>query len=133
MRKRGGKTRGNLGRSDCSGYEIVNKAAGAWNKLPIFRLVSVSIVRYPAHVMSVQPAVSGEERNRNDPVTFHRIMQSMVGDRLKARYQPPKKLSHELFVLMLQLKDREHSAKKAAGQKAKPAKIKPRRAVAASL
>lgn len=81
--------------------------------------------------MSVQIAVLAEERDCNDPVT---IMQSMIGDRLKARYQPQKKLSHELFVLMLQLKDREQqSVKKAEAKRAKSSKAKPRRAVAASL
>ncbi len=83
--------------------------------------------------MSVQTAVLAEEHDRNDPVTFHRIMQSMIGDRLKARYQPPKKLSHELFVLMLQVKDREEPVKKKEAKRAKPSKARPRRTVTASL
>ena len=88
--------------------------------------------------MSVQTGVSTAESDRNEPVTFHRIMQSMIGDGLKARYAPPKRLSHELFVLMLQIKDQEqHDAKiKAPKLKApKPKSAKPRRpkAVAAAL
>jgi hypothetical protein len=45
--------------------------------------------------------------NTNDPVTLHRIMQTMIGDGLRERYQPPQKLSHELFVVLLQLKEEE--------------------------
>jgi hypothetical protein len=44
------------------------------------------------------------------PVTLHRIMQSMIGEGLKERYQPPQKLSHELFVVLLQLKEKERLA-----------------------
>ena len=47
----------------------------------------------------------------DDPVTLHRIMQRMVGDGLKERYEAPQKLSHELFVLMLQIKDQERREK----------------------
>ncbi len=78
--------------------------------------------------ISVPLVVPAAERDRNDPVTLYRVMQSMIGDRLKARYSPPKKLSHELFVLMLQLKDREQREKKADGRKAKPRKAKAQRA-----
>jgi hypothetical protein len=52
--------------------------------------------------MSVQPADNG-----HDPVTLHRVMQSMIAECLKKRYQPAQILSHELFVLLLQLKERE--------------------------
>jgi hypothetical protein len=47
------------------------------------------------------------DQDQNDPVTLHRIMQTMIGEGLKARYRPPQKLSHEIFVLMLQLKEEE--------------------------
>jgi hypothetical protein len=53
------------------------------------------------------PAVRAAARDDNDPVTLHRIMQSMVGEGLKERYAPPQKLSHELFVLMMQLRENE--------------------------
>ena len=43
----------------------------------------------------------------NDPVTLHRTMQMTIGDGLRERYQPPQKLSHELFVVLMQLKEEE--------------------------
>jgi hypothetical protein len=49
--------------------------------------------------------------DNNDPVTLHRIMQSMIGDGLKQRYAPPQRLSHELFVLMMQLSENERRGK----------------------
>ena len=42
----------------------------------------------------------------------------MIGDGLKARYEAPKKLSHELFVLMLQLKEQERCDSNARQEKA---------------
>ena len=69
--------------------------------------------------MSFSICPSDLESDRNDPVTLHRVMQNMIGDGLKARYAPPKKLSHELFVLMLQLKEQEQRALKAKVQRAK--------------
>jgi hypothetical protein len=57
------------------------------------------------------PAVSAAARDDNDPVTLHRIMQSMIGEGLKERYAPPQKLSHELFVLMMQLRENERRGK----------------------
>jgi hypothetical protein len=41
------------------------------------------------------------------PVTLHRIMQKMIGEGLREHYKPPQKLSHELFVLLMQLKEQE--------------------------
>jgi hypothetical protein len=38
-------------------------------------------------------------------------MQSMIGDGLKQRYAPPQRLSHELFVLMMQLSENERRGK----------------------
>jgi hypothetical protein len=43
----------------------------------------------------------------DEPVTLHRIMQMMIGKELRERYQPPQKLSHALFVLLMQLKEQE--------------------------
>ena len=54
------------------------------------------------------PAAAPED---DDPVTLHRIMQSMIGEGLKARYEPPQKLSHELFVLLMQLRENERLGK----------------------
>ena len=45
------------------------------------------------------------------PVTLHRIMQTMIGEELRERYQPPQKLSHELFVLLMQLQENERRGK----------------------
>lgn len=60
------------------------------------------------------------------PVTLHRTMQSMIGEGLKERYQPPQKLSHELFVLLMQLQENETRGKARRAQ----AKREPARAMA---
>jgi hypothetical protein len=57
------------------------------------------------------PAARAAARDYNDPATLHRIMQSMIGEGLKERYEPPQKLSHELFVLMMQLRENERPGK----------------------
>jgi hypothetical protein len=44
----------------------------------------------------------------DEPVTLHRTIQMMLGEKLRAYYRPPKRLSHELFVLMMQIKEQEH-------------------------
>jgi hypothetical protein len=46
-------------------------------------------------------------RGENDPVTLHRTMQTMIGDGLRQHYQAPQKLSHELFVVLMQLNEEE--------------------------
>jgi len=43
----------------------------------------------------------------NEPVTLHQTIQMMLGEKLRAHYRPPKKLSHELFVLMMQIREEE--------------------------
>jgi hypothetical protein len=50
---------------------------------------------------------SPADARSDDPVTLHRIMQTMIGEGLKERYEPPQRLSHELFVLLMQLNERE--------------------------
>jgi hypothetical protein len=45
--------------------------------------------------------------DHDGPATLHRTIQLMLGERLRAYYRPPKKLSHELFVLMMQMKEQE--------------------------
>ena len=62
------------------------------------------------------PAVGATAPDDNDPATLHRIMQSMIGEGLKKRYAPPQKLSHELFVLMMQLKENERRRKARSAQ-----------------
>jgi len=65
----------------------------------------------------VEPAAAAPERDGNDPVTLHRTMQMMIGEGLRQHYQPPQKLSHELFVTLMQLNEEErrrNAAKRAA-------------------
>jgi hypothetical protein len=47
------------------------------------------------------------DRQTDDPVTLHRIMQTMIGQELRERYEAPQKLSHELFVLLMQLNEQD--------------------------
>jgi len=58
--------------------------------------------------------------DRDEPATLHRTIQLMLGERLRAYYRPPTKLSHELFVLMMQMKEQErrHANAVAAALKA---------------
>jgi hypothetical protein len=63
------------------------------------------------------------DHEQNDPVTLHRVIQSMIGQGLKTHYQPPPRLSHELFVLLLQIKEQERNA-----APAKPPASRPKRA-----
>lgn len=63
----------------------------------------------------------------NAPVTLHRIMQAMIGEGLRERYQPPQKLSHELFVLLVQLRENERSGK---ARRAQPKRGRARAAAA---
>jgi len=48
----------------------------------------------------------------DEPVTLHRIIQTMIGQELRERYEAPQKLSHELFVLLMQLNERERKRKR---------------------
>jgi hypothetical protein len=50
------------------------------------------------------------------PATLHGVMQTMIGDGLRRHYLAPKKLSHELFVLLLQLKEEENKRDRTAAQ-----------------
>lgn len=47
------------------------------------------------------------EHESDRPATLDRIMQKMIGEGLREHYKRPKKLSHGLFVLMMQLKEQE--------------------------
>lgn len=47
---------------------------------------------------------------QNGPVTLHRVVQTMLAEGLRTHYQPPQRLSHELFVLLLQIKEQERGA-----------------------
>jgi hypothetical protein len=54
------------------------------------------------------------------PATLHGVMQMMIGDGLRRHYQAPNKLSHELFVLLMQLREEERKTQPS------PAPSKPR-------
>lgn len=57
------------------------------------------------------PAAAPAARDENDPVTLHRTMQTMIGHGLRQHYQAPQKLSHELFVVLMQLNEEERRHK----------------------
>jgi hypothetical protein len=60
------------------------------------------------------------EHESDRPATLDRVMQKMIGEGLREHYKPPKKLSHGLFVLMMQLKEqerRETAARAASSRK----------------
>ena len=65
--------------------------------------------------------------DRDEPATLHRTIQLMLGERLRAHYRPPKKLSHELFVLMMQMKEQERRRANAVAAALK-ANLKPKTA-----
>jgi hypothetical protein len=54
------------------------------------------------------------DHEADEPITLHRIMQEMIGEGLRERYKPPRKLSHELLVLLMQLKEQERREAAAA-------------------
>jgi len=54
------------------------------------------------------------DQDIDGPVTLHRTIQMMLGEKLRAHYRPPKKLSHEIFVLMIQMKEQERREAAAA-------------------
>jgi hypothetical protein len=54
-----------------------------------------------------------------EPATLFRVMQAAIGEGLKERFEPPRKMSHQLFVLMMQMNDRarrERAQAEQAGQ-----------------
>jgi hypothetical protein len=61
------------------------------------------------------------DHDADAPVTLHRTIQMMLGEKLRAYYRPPKKLSHELFVLMMQIKEQERRQAAATTRKTKMA------------
>ncbi|HEX4408775.1 MAG TPA: hypothetical protein VH206_08385 [Xanthobacteraceae bacterium] len=62
-------------------------------------------------------SVTASDRPADEPVTLHRIMQTMIGDGLRKRYEAPQKLSHELFVLLMQLKEQESRPARATSKR----------------
>ncbi|HUC52184.1 MAG TPA: hypothetical protein VMA30_22570 [Xanthobacteraceae bacterium] len=59
------------------------------------------------------------DQEADEPVTLHRTIQMMLGEKLRAHYRAPKRLSHELFVLMMQIKEQERRQAAALARKAK--------------
>ncbi|MGB7035755.1 MAG: hypothetical protein WBD71_09515 [Xanthobacteraceae bacterium] len=69
-------------------------------------------------------SVAAAARGKNDPVTLHRTMQMMIGDGLREHYQAPQKLSHELFVVLMQLNEEDRRRSAAKPSSAKPSSAK---------
>jgi hypothetical protein len=59
------------------------------------------------------------DRQADEPVTLHRIMQAMIGEGLREHYQAPQKLSHELFVLLMQLNEKERKTIKGTARRSR--------------
>ena len=51
-----------------------------------------------------------------EPATLFRVMQAAIGEGLKERFEPPQKMSHQLFVLMMQMNDRARRERAQAEQ-----------------
>jgi hypothetical protein len=68
-----------------------------------------------------ESAAEALARRDNDPVTLHRTMQTVIGEGLREHYQPPQRLSHELFVVLMQLREEErrHEAIKRAPRRSR--------------
>jgi hypothetical protein len=74
-----------------------------WNQIRTIRFISAEATNLQIN-MTQRIASDGD---RDEPATLHRTVQLMLGERLRAYYRPPKKLSHELFVLLMQMKEQE--------------------------
>lgn len=51
-----------------------------------------------------------------EPATLYRVMQAMLGEGLRERYEVPQKMSHELFVLLMQMNERNNGAARRAAR-----------------
>jgi hypothetical protein len=45
-----------------------------------------------------------------EPASLYRVMQAMIGEGLREHYEVPQKMSHELFVLLMQMNERNTGA-----------------------
>jgi hypothetical protein len=54
----------------------------------------------------------------HEPATLFRVMQTAIAEGLRERYPPPRKMSHQLFVLMMQMNDRARREQRQAEQTA---------------
>jgi hypothetical protein len=95
----------------------VTKASPLRNQTRIARLT----LRGPKRGRSVMTQRRADDAETDEPVTLHRTIQMMLGEKLRAYYHPPKKLSHELFVLMIQIKEQERRQAAALSRKTKMA------------
>jgi hypothetical protein len=55
----------------------------------------------------------------NTPATLFRVMQTAIGEGLREHYEPPRKMSHQLFVLIMQMNDRARRERVEADRLAK--------------
>ena len=46
----------------------------------------------------------------SEPASLYRVMQAMLGEGLREHYEVPQKMSHELFVLLMQMNERNTGA-----------------------
>ncbi len=76
---------------------------------------------FPMVIATASATAPPAADDSSDPVTLHRIMQTMIGEGLRQHFRPPKKLSHELFVLLLQLKEEERRRERRAAASRKAA------------
>jgi hypothetical protein len=54
----------------------------------------------------------------HEPATLFRVMQTAIAEGLRERYAPPRKMSHQLLVLMMQMNDRTRRERAEAEQAA---------------
>jgi hypothetical protein len=46
----------------------------------------------------------------SEPATLYQVMQAMISEGLREHYEVPQKMSHELFVLLMQMNERNTGA-----------------------
>lgn len=51
-----------------------------------------------------------------EPASLYRVMQAMIGEGLREHYEVPQKMSHELFVLLMQMNERNNGAARRAAK-----------------
>jgi len=61
----------------------------------------------------------GPNDEPNEPATLFRVMRTAIAEGLQEHYAPPQKMSHQLFVLMMQMNDRARRERAQAEQAAK--------------
>jgi hypothetical protein len=53
---------------------------------------------------------------RTQPATLYQVMQAMIGEGLREHYEVPQKMSHELFVLLMQMNERNNGVARHAAK-----------------